>query len=293
MKRLIPVLTSIVLALSLQSCAVGRFAVNAQYPVPQHNGETQGVLEEVFFPSSEPGMVERRAYVYLPKDYYDNEDRYPVLYLLHGARGNECSWIEKGNLLHNIDSLCACKAMLPTIVVLPNASQYDDVGDYGKSRLKGALESFYEIDGTVESRFVDDVVSSTDSLYRTIPDKQHRAIAGLSVGAMQSIYISARNPETFAYVGLFSPYVHPFLKRGDDNEFFRKLDENMAIQFQNPPTLYLLMIGKTDIFMPTILCWEKKLTAKGFPHEFHLVPGGHEWNNWEDFSVKFMQRLWK
>lgn len=279
--------------LLLQACAAGKYAVNSQYPRALVKGAPQGILEEVLYPSSEPGMVERRAYVYLPKDYYDSGERYPVFYLLHGARGNECSWMEKGNLLHNIDSLCASGAMLPTIVVLPNANQYDDAADYGNARLKNAFESFFEVDGTVESRFVKDVVVSTDSLFRTIPDKEHRALAGMSIGAMQTIRISANHPDMFDYVALFSPMVSSFMKSGPDNGFYRKLNNKLAAQFQNPPKLYLIMIGDTDFFENSIIEWDRELTRKGYPHEFHLAPGGHEWYNWEEFCNQFMQRLWK
>ena len=96
-----------------------------------------------------------------------------MLYLLHGARGNELSWIQKGNILHNIDSLIASSKMKETIVVFPNVNQYKSEKDYGKSRLKGAIESFFETDGVVEAAFMNDVVKTVDSLYRTIPDHFH------------------------------------------------------------------------------------------------------------------------
>lgn len=280
-------------ALALQSCAVSKYARNADYPGLALTEEPAGELQEVFFPSSEPGMIKRRAMVYLPQGYSGSEERYPAMYLLHGARGNECTWIIKGNLLHNIDSLMAAGLMKPTIVVLPNINQYNNDEDFGKSRLKPAMEAFYEVDGTAEAHFVQDVVHTTDSLFRTIPDKEHRAVAGMSLGAMQSIYLSANHPDMFGYVGMFSPMVHSFLKPGKDNKYYSHLDAKMAVQFQDPPRLYILMIGKTDFFHPSISCWDRKLTRKGYPHEFVLAPGGHEWYNWTDFSVYFMQRLWK
>lgn len=293
MRRAFRTIVFLASVLLLQSCATGKYALNPQYPQVNVKGNPQGILEEVLYPSSEPGMVERRAYVYLPKDYYGSGERYPVFYLLHGARGNECSWIEKGNLLHNIDSLCATGAMLPTIVVLPNANQYNDADDYGKARLKSALEAFYEVDGTVESRFVKDVAAATDSLFRTIPDKEHRALAGMSIGAMQTIHISANFPDTFGYVGMFSPMVSSFIKAGPDSGFYKKLDNKLAVQFKNPPILYAVMIGATDFFENSITEWDRELTRKGYPHEYYLAPGGHEWYNWEEFCNQFMQRLWK
>jgi len=280
-------------ALLIQSCSASKYAANQTYPKIKEGYVPQGSLEEVFFNSSEPGMTKRRAYVYLPQGYHDSSRRYPVLYLLHGARGNECVWIDKGALLRNIDSLYNADAMLPTIVVLPNTNQYNDERDYGNARLKSALESFYEVDGTVESRFLDDVVAGADSLLRTIADKDHRAVAGLSIGAMQSIYLSANFPETFGYVGMFSPMVHSFLKPGPDNNFYHRLSRKQISQFSNPPSLYLIMIGRADFFHPSIERWSRSLSKRNYKHEYVCVEGGHEWYNWTDFCNEFLKRLWK
>ena len=287
----IPVLLACVLLLS--GCAVSKYAAHSSYPYPSNTYKPQGTLKTVFFRSSEPGLISRQAFVYLPPEYENGSESYPVLYLLHGARGNETVWIDKGNLLHNIDSLRASGEMLPTIVVLPNVNQYNDVEDYGNARLKSALESFYEVDGTVESRFLADVVHSTDSLFRTIPDKDHRAVAGLSIGAMQSLHMSANFPDSFGYIGMFSPMVHSFLKSGPDNSFYRKLSQKQEIQFQNPPKLYLFMIGKTDFFYQSIKSYCRTLRDRGIPAEIFIAEGGHEWYNWTDFCDRFMTRLWK
>ena len=293
MKRLRYVLILLAIIVAGHSCSVSKYAANSEYPALAPGCEPMGDLREVFFSSTEPGMESRRAFVYLPDGYETGSERYPVLYLLHGARGNECVWINKARILRTIDSLTVCGAMLPTIVVFPNVNQYNGVRDYGKSRLKSALESFYEVDGTVEMRFVDDVVCGTDSLFRTVPDKAHRAVAGLSIGAMQSIHMSANFPDEFAYVGMFSPMVHSFLKPGPDNSFYRNLSRKQKAQFANPPSAYMVMIGRSDFFYPFIRSWSRKLDRKGYPHEFHSVSGGHEWYNWSDFCSEFLQRLWK
>lgn len=293
MKKYRRVIFLVVASLFMVTCSVGKYAIRGQYAPLVTDYPMQGILEEVIFVSTEPGMTERRAFAYLPKDYYESGERYPVMYLLHGARGNECVWIEKSNLLQSIDSLTAVGAMLPTIVILPNVNQYNDDADYGKARLKSALESFYEVDGTVESRFVADVVGGTDAIYRTIPDKEHRAIAGLSIGAMQSIHISANFPDTFGYVGMFSPMVHSFLKIGPDNSFYRHLKAKQAVQFENPPILYSVSIGRSDFFEPSIRNWTRDLKSRGYDVQFFTAKGGHDWYNWEDFCSRFMQELWK
>ena len=288
------ILSLLAAAIVLSGCGVSKYAANQTYPTPKTAGEPRdGELREVFIPSSEPGLESRHAYVYLPAGYASGTERYPVFYLLHGARGNETVWIDKGRLLHNIDSLSRAGSMVPSIVVLPNANQYNDIADYGHSRLKGALESFYEVDGTVEAHFVGDVVGAVDSLFRTIPEKDSRAIAGMSIGAMQSMYISAGSPEVFGYVGMFSPMVHSFLKAGPDNKFYRDLQKKQKVQFEDAPKLYILMIGKTDFFYPSIKSYDKELTRRGLKHEFHVAEGGHEWYNWEEFCNIFMQRMFK
>lgn len=276
----------------MASCSTSKYARHAEYPTIDSSIRYEGILEACMHDCSVEGPRQRRMHVYLPQHYYESTERYPALYLLHGARGNELSWIEKGNLLHNIDSLTAAGAMKETIVVLPNMNQYDSEQDYGKSRLKGAMEAFYEVDGMVEYAFVTDVVTTIDSLYRTIADKEHRAIAGMSIGAMQAMHISANAPSTFGYVGLFSSMVHPVLRRSEHSSFYKGLKGKLATQFATPPLLYSIMIGKTDFYYPRMMMYANYLSSKGYAHEIHLTKGGHQWFNWEEFANLFMQQLW-
>ena len=183
--------------------------------------------------------------------------------------------------------------MEKTIVVLPNVNQYDDERDFGKSRLKGAVESLFDTDGMVEAAFMDDVVATVDSLYRTIPDKEHRAIAGLSIGAMQSMYISANAQDSFGYVGLFSSMVHPFLRKSEHSSFYKRLKSKLETQFAEPPELYSIMIGKSDIYYLRMKSFSRYLKRKGYPFEMHVSRGGHQWYNWEAFACRFMQQLWR
>lgn len=290
-RRLIYLAAAILL---LSSCTVSRRAAAiAEYPKIDHGGEYEGILEECIYHCSVKGPSERRMLVYLPADYYETSARYPVFYLLHGARGNETSWIVKGDLLQNIDSLTAGGLMGKTIVVLPNTNQHDSDRDYAKSRIKGAIESFFENDGRVEYSFVSDVVEKVDSTYRTIPEKSARAIGGLSIGALQSIHVTANYPDVFDYVGMFSPMVHPPLKPSEHVSFYKKLKQKHKVQFASPPRLYWVMIGKTDIFYPRMQGYCHYLKRKGYKHEYYTSPGGHQWYNWEEYCNMFMQRLWK
>lgn len=280
-------------AVVISSCGVSRYSANMTYPVIGPEIVYDGILEERMYDCSVDGPARRRMYVYLPKDYYDGDERYPVLYLLHGARGNELSWITKGNLLHDVDSFTSLSLMDRTIVVLPNVNQYNDERDFGKSRLKGTVESLFETDGMVEAAFMNDVVATVDSIYRTIPDKEHRAIAGLSIGAMQSMYISANAPEEFSYVGMFSSMVHPLLRKSEHSSFYKKLKRKLEVQFSEPPRMYSIMIGKADIYYLRMKCFSRFLRRKGYPFEMYVSRGGHQWYNWEAFACMFMQQLWR
>ena len=280
-------------ALFLSACSVSRRAVVAEYPAIGNEYHYKGILEECFYECSVDGPCERRMLVYLPAEYYDTTACYPVFYLLHGARGNETSWISKGNLLHNVDSLTDYGLMEKGIIVLPNTNQHDDDRDYGKSRIKGAIESFFENNGMVEHAFVDDVVDKVDRTYRTIPTKEGRAIGGLSIGAMQSLHITANHPGMFDYVGLFSPMVHPVPRLSAHSSFYRQLKKKHKLQFAEAPRLYWVMIGKTDFFYPRMQTYSCYLERNGYMHEYLATPGGHQWYNWEAYCNLFMQRMWK
>lgn len=233
--------------------------------------------------------------VYLPADYYQSQERYPVIYLLHGARGYETAWIRFGKVYESTDSLTREGKAAPCIVVMPNVNQYNDDKDYEGGRFKDAWESIWEVDGVVESAFVHDVVQLVDSLYHTIPDKAHRALAGLSVGGYQSIWISANHPDTFGYVAAFSPYMwclgksNPYKK-----QFYSNLYPKLAVQFASSVEGYYLYAGEQDIMLPSTEDFHNKLNKRGYLHHFFLFPGKHDWpDGWIEEYQDMLQRVFK
>ncbi len=292
-RKLFEILCVVIAAALLSSCAATRH-IPADYAPVKTEYSCRGTLETVICRSSQPELSERRMLVYLPEGYYRSGDEpYPVLYLLHGARGSESAWIERGDLLHRIDSLTAEGKAKPMIVVMPNTNQYDDDRDFGKSRRKPLGESFFEIDGEVESLFVKDVVETVDSLYRTVRRKGGRAIAGLSIGALQAIFISANHPEMFDYIGLFSPMIRPVARYGSGVWFYNNLKAKQKVQFSDPPKLYWIMAGFWDIFYASTQQFDFYLNTKGYPHEYHLSGGGHTWSNWRKYCDMFIEHLWQ
>ena len=291
------ILLMLVLA-TLSSCGVIRWRSSPMYLAgsPAEEGyEPKGSVEEVVCPSRAPGPASRRMIVYLPPGYErDTLRRYPVLYLLHGARGHETAWVRKGHVFRTADSLIALGAAVPCIIVTPNMNQYNDSTDMEASRRKELFEALFEIDGSVETAFMGDVVDFTDSRYRTIPDKAHRAIAGASIGGLQSIHISANHPDAFGYVGAFSPLWRVMTRRGDDNRFYRGIKRKMAVQFATtPPPVYYIMTGRSDPLYPHITHLRRYLDKKGYPYRYVPTPGGHNWKNWSLYLALFLQELFR
>lgn len=264
-------------------------AIRAEY-------QPKGIVEEVVQPCSVPGPTQRRLIVYLPGDYYESTRRYPVLYLLHGARGYETSWIRKGEVYQTADSLWASGQAEPCIIVMPNLNQYNDDEDYSGGRFKDAFESILEMDGVVESAFMADVVSLVDSLYRTRPERGSRAVAGLSIGGCQSMYLAANHPDAFGYVGAMSPYVwglgHPSVTRF---KFYGNLRRKMKRQFRDyPPHGYYLYAGDYDMMRPATHNLHMYMNKKNYSHHYSKYPSSHDWvDGWIDELKDVMQRIFK
>lgn len=280
---------SLAICISLTSCSLIR-----RGQVQTNNGrEFDGTLEKLIHQCSVPGPTQRSMYVYLPATYYTSDRSYPVLYMLHGANGNETSWIRKGRILESIDSLVAIGEIDECIYVFPNTNHYYNDYDYADSREKKSIDAFFGLNGNVEYAFADDVVAYIDRFFRTLPDKSHRAIGGLSLGGLQALYISANYDDMFGYIGLFSPIIYPPFRIGAHNSFYRNLESKLDRQFDDRPSVYQIMAGKDDIYYNSAYFYSQLLEDLGYIHSFHSTSGGHSWTNWKRYSVSFLKELWR
>ena len=251
-----------------------------------------GTIEAVYYPSSEKHVTQRRMVVYLPKGYdKDTLRRYPVLYLLHGARGNEKTWIDSADVFRRLDSLRTEGLVKDFILVMPNMNRYTSDRDYSNSRCLRALPAFWTVDGEVERHFIDDVVRFTQDHYRTIERKSGRALAGMSNGGLQAVFLSADYPHAFDYVGLFSPYAKATVAAKYHRDVYQGLRWKQKVQFSDPPKFYGVYTAKKDFFYYPMVAFDKRLTRSGYPHEFIVNEGGHEWYNWIDYFEDFVQRI--
>ena len=154
----------------------------------------------------------RRAFVYTPPGYErDMQRRYPVLLLLHGMGEDETGWTRQGRAQLILDNLMGAGRAQPMIVVM-DRGQAHLVGSPFKLSADTRLREIDKAFGELEAVVINDLIPAIDGAYRTIPDREHRAMAGLSMGGMQTLYIAPRHLEKFAWIAaLSSPIV-----RGDD-----------------------------------------------------------------------------
>ena len=276
----------------LSSCSVARYAQGPQTRDIEATPGVRGTIQAQDYPSSEKDLDHRRMVVYLPASYFaDSLRRFPVLYLLHGARGNEITWSDSGRVMHRIDTLRAQGRARDFILVMPNMNNYFGEKDYKNGHCVNAARAFWLLDGEAERHFMKDVVARVDSLYRTDPSKSGRAIAGMSSGALQAIYLSANFPQSFDYIGLFSPYAYPTFAALGHLDVYGHLWKKLGVQFEDPPALYGIYIGRKDIFFPHASLVEKHLTREGYPHRFTVTEGGHHWYNWIKYLSDFCEKI--
>lgn len=251
-----------------------------------------GSVKKLWYHSPTLGM-ERRMSVYTPAGYEDNTDRhYPVLYLLHGMGGDENSWNELGRASVILDNLIATGQAEPMIVIMPNgnarlaaapgetqAGMYEPRGEHSMADAGSFEESFK------------DIVEYVDSHYRTIPDKGHRAMAGLSMGGGHTWRTTMLMPDKFDYVGLFSAAVRwNGTGLGESKE---DITEPLRRQFANAPKLYWIGIGKDDFLYDLNKEYRDLLDRMKIKYEYHESDGGHVWSNWRKYLVEFVPRLFK
>ena len=234
--------------------------------------------------------------VYLPEGYTTSRQDYPVLYLLHGSGDDETGWLTKGRAKTILDSLITNELCPPMIVVMPNGYLEQTSHIYPK-------ESRLWMESTFEENF-SRLMTWTENNFRTIPDKQHRAIAGLSMGGFHTMHTAALLNQSFDYVGIFSALYVPYMSQHraertlaisdlalSDKPAYNQTEALLAQQFANPPQLYWIACGVDDFLYQDNVIYRQYLDEKQYPYEYHESAGGHSWKNWMDYLTLFAQRL--
>lgn len=213
--------------------------------------------------------------LYLPPQYDNSDQTYPVLYLLHGIDGNELSWRERGRAIQLVDNLIQQGKAKPMILVMPDANPKKLIGqDEHVSLMKNLLHyhSWFHYDFERTFPIMDSFLSAH---YRLSSDMNLRAVCGLSAGSTQSVTLSKMYEDKFRYVGLFSPIVH------------RKQTPT------NKNTVYWIGSGKTDIFHLQSKKFVKRIHQRQIPYIYYETKGGHTWRNWRLYLSEFLQFIFK
>ncbi len=259
-------------------------------PVAVHD-VPHGTVQAVWYDS--PTLnTNRRMMIYLPPGYEQGRQRYPVFYLLHGSGGDETVWLEQGRAAQVFDNLIASGKAEPMIVVMPNGNVDEraasDMSEKGNVQPTFAHKNW--MDGKFEETF-SDIMNWVDQNYRTRANKRYRAIAGLSMGGYHSLYISANQPEDFAYVGLFSAAI----KRMDQGKckIYDDIEAKLIAQLKQRPRLYWIGIGKDDFLYKDNTEFRQMLDKNRLRYTYHESGAGHEWANWRDYLIIFTQLLFK
>ena len=253
-----------------------------------------GQVTQRWYRSSATGQ-DRRLSVYLPA-LYDGKRKFPVLYLLHGSGGDETAWLELGCVPRIMDNLIAQGRAEPMIVVMPNgnigaqAAPGETVDNLAfRPVMSNEIPSNYK-NGTYEASF-GDIVGFIDANYRTFRDRDHRAVASLSMGGFHSLYISINHPDKFSYVGLFSAGLGTFFQ--SDSEVYQRQDEKLLALQKRGCRLFWIAIGKDDFLYQANADFRAELDAIGFRYEYLESTRGHLWCNWRQYLVQFAMRLFR
>jgi enterochelin esterase family protein len=240
-----------------------------------------GTVSYRFYNSLELGT--RPVVIYTPPGYETNTTKkYPVLYLLHGTTDVEETWTKVGRANIIIDNLIAQSKATPMIIVMPYGRAYPVI-----SKSSGSLRNWENLQ-EFKKDFFNNLLPFVDKNYRTINDKDHRAIAGFSGGGGTSLYFGLNNPDVFSWVCGFAPGM---LKQ--------EFDRNNAVAFKDPEMtnkqlkLFWIGVGKEDGLYPIIADYLKVLDEKKIKHETFISDGGHTWMNCKLYLSTIAQKLFR
>lgn len=237
-----------------------------------------GKVDSVFYESETVGN-ERKTIIYTPPGYSENE-QYPVLYLLHGIGGTETEWLDNGHPQVILDNLYAEDKLEPMIVVMPNGRAMKDDSPGENIFAPDKVQAF----ANFEEDLLKDLIPFIENNYPVIEDREHRALAGLSMGGGQSLNFGLTNLDTFAWVGGFSSAPNSKAPK-----------ELVPEPEQTKQELKLLWIscGDEDNLMEISKRTHEYLEDHDVPHIFYVEPGGHDFEVWKNDLYLFSQLLFK
>lgn len=244
--------------------------------VAKRDGIPHGRLEMIEYDSKTVG-TKRKMQVYTPPGY-SRDKKYPVLYLLHGIGGDETEWQRFATPDVLLDNLIADGKAVPMIVVMPNGRAQKN--DRAEGNVMASAPAF----AAFEQDLLKDVIPAIESRYSAPADREHRALAGLSMGGGQSLNFGLGNLDTFAWVGGFSsaPNTKPPEQLVPDPEKAKQQLKLLWVSCGNKDGLIRISQGVHTY-----------LKEKDVPHVWHVDGNGHDATHWRNNLWLFAQRIFK
>jgi len=243
-------------------------------------GVPQGRVERFEYDSTVTG-TRRKANVYLPPGY-SSAQKYPVLYLLHGVAGDENEWFQATSPNVILDNLIADGKAVPMIVVLPNgrASPDDRAISKGNPYTPENFAGFIKFEGDL----LDCLIPAIQAKYSTLTDREHRALAGLSMGGGQTLNFGPGHLDTFAWLGAFSP--------APNTKPPTALLPDLIAAREKLKLLYL-SVGNKDGLIVVAQGVHRYLKEHEVPHLWNVDDHGHDGETWGSNLYHFTQRLFR
>ena len=212
----------------------------------------------------------RRFFIYTPPGYdTNNSEKYPVLYILHGGGEDERGWATQGKTDLILDNLIAEKKAKPMLVVMLD----------GNVILPGFGEDFLK---RFEAELLQCVIPFVEQNYRAESDPKNRALAGLSMGGLQTLYVGIRNTDRFAYLGVFSSgWIQPMQSKIADVQY-EFMKNNAGLINNNLKQFWIAMGGKEDIAYNNCQLMLSKFDEMKINYTYSEYPGGHTWPVWRN-----------
>ncbi len=243
-----------------------------------------GEVREVWYSSNTLNMM-RRMHVYTPPGYEKGNTKYPIFYLLHGGGDDDSGWNTIGRAGFILDNLIAAGKAKPMIVVMPNGSMpLPPMNGMPNAQMMNQLRDLFS------SELLKEVMPYVEKNYRTLPNAENRAIAGLSMGGFQTLDVTLTHPELFNYVGVFSSGFFGATADEADTKYAKVLNDP---NFNKGKKLFWVSIGKDDFVMDANKKTLALLDKHNIKYQYKESSGGHTWINWRQYLNEYTPMLFK
>jgi len=262
-----------------------------------------GQVREIWYHSNVTATW-RHALVYTPPGYdAHGAARYPVLYLQHGAGEDETGWVRQGDANFILDNLIAAGKARPMLVVMAygyaeKAGTPEPNPAGGATGMAAMLQTMQRQTNGFEDDLTQVLIPYIDANFRTIADRDHRAMAGLSMGGSQTFQITMNHLDLFSYIGGFSGVTGEFVFNNPRPDIKAIYHGEFADPTAFAKRVHLLWIGvgtaEPAFIHDGIMAFHEALESAGIKHVFYQSPGtAHEWLTWRRDLNDFAPRLFQ